>query len=221
MRRRLLFMMASALLAAFVTCCSVGDYTGTPAGLIPDVGNGVTDVGNPNEDEITLPKATYVNREFNIQITYPGSVDLMELGTGKAGTAEVVFSSDKGESVTATFVRLAEGQGFSEFLEEIRGGKDRLYDMNARNFDRVLCDPSLTKVDEDGMRAVECYNYKDSPKGAFVMALIGVFMPSTTFDADVILALPNAGPFVTPDSNIKPLPVQIIQAYHRYSPSHR
>jgi len=178
MNRRVLTIVMLAALAALAACSSAGNFMDGPEGL-PGVVNGVTDVGNPN-DEVEAPKGIYVNREFEVQITYPGSMSVEERSSSEAN-----FSSDKGESVTTTFVRLSQGQGLEDFLTESRGRVDDLNEGVARTFDRVLCNPALAAVDEDGMRGVECYFYADVPEGAFVMAMTGIYLQGEGFSADV------------------------------------
>lgn len=151
------------LLAALAGCAPVGSFMDGP-GDIPGSVNGVTDVGNPN-DEIespTQPKGIYVNAEFDVAIEYP-----VDWSLDVDGTYEARFSSDDDESAIATFMWLEQGDSFDAFLEEVAGDTSGFIMMEKTGFQTFLCD--VAEPGEEGMNVSRCYLHNIGDKGDFAM----------------------------------------------------
>jgi hypothetical protein len=174
MKHKLLTIAACLIVALSLSACAgMGGGSG-----IPSSGNGITDIGNPNEDaELVATKGVYINQEFEVRIDYPLRWELEERNSYEAN-----FHSNKGESITASFVELEDGDNLESFLAEVRGGSSDLIEKNHPDFDRSLC---VDNAIVGGMIAIECYYYRTD--GDFVMTFTGVSI--TTNDA------PSVGEF--------------------------
>jgi hypothetical protein len=174
MKHKLLTIAACLIVALSLSACAgMGGGSG-----IPSTGNGITDIGNPNEDaELVATKGIYINQEFEVRIDYPLRWELEE-----RNTHEAYFHSDKAEAITASFVELEDGENLESFLTEVRGGSSDLTERNHPDFDRSLCADNAIV---GGMIAIECYYYRTD--GDFVMVFTG--MSLSTNDA------PSVGEF--------------------------
>ncbi len=163
MKRNPLIALAICLaLSALAACAPSGSPMDGPDGM-PGSVNGVTDVGNP-DDEAEIPKAAYANAEFDVVIEYPAdwSLDVDD-------RYEARFSSREGESAAAVFVWLEEGQGFDAFLDEVAGDAADLVMMEHTDFTTFLCE-TIPAEDDGGMTTSNCYLHGVGEKGEFAMA---------------------------------------------------
>lgn len=161
MKYKLFSIAILALLAISAGCAAPMDGNGLG---IPTVENGFTEVGNPDEQETQI-KGLYVNAEFDVEINYPERFELEVISA-----FEAIFTSAAGEQFTVSFVKLADGDTLESFIADVHGDSSDLVERTNVNFDQVLC--SRESVG-GGMDQVECFYYREGPKGAFVMTIAG------------------------------------------------
>ncbi len=161
MKCKLLSIAILVLLAISAGCAAPMDGSGL---AIPTAENGFTEVGNPDEQEAQI-KGLYVNEAFDVEISYPERFTL-----DVVNVFEAVFTASTGEEFTISFVKLADGDTFDSFIADVHGDASDLIERDNVNFDRVLC--SRESVG-DGMDQIECFYYREGPKGAFVMTIAG------------------------------------------------
>lgn len=169
MKRNILYIALGIVLALMTSSCMGISADGMLPGDLPSDGVRLTDVGNPEEED--LFKA-YRNPEFEVEVLYPAKWGLNEIGTEAAE-----FSSDKGESVAATFVWLRQGESFESFLLDVRDGTADLVEIVETPFDKTLCAQS-SDTDEE-MVVIECYHYHEFEKGTFVVSVGGFVLPDS------------------------------------------
>jgi len=172
MNKRLLILTAIFALAFAAAGCAGID--GVPEG-IPSIEASFTEVGNPDENEAQL-KGVYVNNEFDVLISYP-----LRFSVDAKSPYQILFSSANGEEMMYSFMWLEDGDSFISFIEDVRGASEDLERVSAPQFDRALC-----KVDSDttrdGIRTVECYYYRETDRGSFVMAVTGQIKDESEFE---------------------------------------
>ena len=153
-----------ALLLSVTGCQSAGGV----AQYLPFLENGIVEVGNPNGDvEDAKGMGVYRNEEFGVEITYSLRFELDE-----PSVYEVLFGSEQGESLAASFAWLDERENFVEFVDERRGGLEGLVSVERAGFETVLC----AHEELGDMRQVECYYHRATDAGEFVMAFEGVIL---------------------------------------------
>lgn len=171
--KRLLTLTAIFALAFATAGCAGMD--GMPEGL-PSIEAGFTEVGNPDENEAQL-KGIYVNYEFDVFISYP-----LRFSVDEKSSYQILFTSSNGEELMYSFMWLEEGDSFSSFIEDVRGGLEGLERVSASQFDQALC-----RVDSDASRddieTVECYYYRETDHGSFVMVATGQIKDESEFVA--------------------------------------
>ncbi len=167
MSRNLLSIIAVFVFALTAAGCS---SIGTDPLEMPSMGSPFTEVGNPEEEEAQL-KGIYINDEFDVRIEYPLTWDVDERGTD-----EVEFFSELDESVTASFVWLDEGQGFDDFLLDVRGGQEGLKTYTGTAFDLSKC--NIDEVEE--MISVECYHFTAPSEGRGSVVILTGFVLTKT-----------------------------------------
>lgn len=171
MKRNILYIVLGLVLALMTSSCMEVSADGVLPSDLPSDGVRLTDVGNPEEEDL-MKMQTYRNPEFEVEILYPSSWALNEIGTEAAE-----FSSDKGESVAATFVWLRQGESFESFLLDVRDGIMDLVEINETPFDKTLCAQAGDTDDE--MVVIECYHYHEFEKGTFVVSVGGFVLPDS------------------------------------------
>lgn len=165
-------------------CAGIGGGDGIPVDL-PGIESGLTEAGNPTEEETEI-KAVYINREFQVKVEYPATWNVEE-----RGIEEAQFSSNKGESITAQFVWLEEGENFEDFIIEARGNLDGTRTYIDTAFDATVCAIDDLSHFISGMVIVECYHYNGTLKGDSVIVVSGFVRPETGLSA--IIASPMEG----------------------------
>jgi hypothetical protein len=172
MNKRLLTLIAIFTFA--LTAAGCAGLNGAPQGL-PSMEMGFTEIGNPDEDEAQL-KGVYVNNEFDVAISYPVRFSLNEIGS-----SEAFFSSDDGEQLTYSFMWLEDGDTFDSFIADVRGGFDGLENVSDSYFDEALCKED-SELSRSTMKTVECYYYRETEYGSFVMVKTGIVMDDAEFE---------------------------------------
>ncbi len=158
-----LFLAALLHLAA---CGGMQESTTSEALSLPEVGNSITVVGNPN-DEPDVPKAVYFNRAYNVKIEYPAAWVLDEINASLAH-----FSYSDRVSLFTSFAELAAGEDVDAFLNEIRSGRDGLEKTTAPGFDEALC--ATPEALEGRIVTQECYYFRTTGPRPFVMTVTGI-----------------------------------------------
>jgi hypothetical protein len=171
MKRNILYIVLGLVLALMTSSCMEVSADGVLADDLPSGEVRLTDVGNPEEEDL-MKMQTYRNPEFEVEVLYPASWDLKETGTEAAD-----FSSDKGESVAATFVWLRQGESFESFLLDVRDGTADLVEIEKTPFDQTLC--AQNGETDDEMVLIECYHYHEFEKGTFVVSVGGFILPDS------------------------------------------
>jgi len=169
MKRNILYIALGMVLALMTSSCMGVSADGVISDDLPSGEVRLTDVGNPEEED--LFKA-YRNPEFQVEVLYPASWDLKETGTEAAD-----FSSEKGESVAATFTWLRQGESFESFILDVRDGIADLVNIEKTPFDKTLCAKPGDTGDE--MVVIECYHYHEFEKGTFVVSVGGFVLPDS------------------------------------------